>query len=87
MCSHCCLSAQNLKKNMATEDTAMQLYDLQQSELIRDPVTNTKALIAWSKDTILISFRGTANKQNALHDIQVPRSPVCLLCCSHAQHA
>ena len=49
----------------------MQLYDLQQIELLRDPVTNTKALVAWCKDTIVVAFRGTANKQNALHDIQV----------------
>ena len=56
---------------MSSEDTAMQLYDLQHIKLLRDPVTNTKALVAWCKDTIVVAFRGTANKQNALHDIQV----------------
>ena len=49
----------------------MQLYDLEQIHVLRDPVTNTKALVAWRKDVIVIAFRGTANKQNALHDIQV----------------
>lgn len=49
----------------------MQLYGLQQIELIRDSVTSTKAIVAWGKDTLVVSFRGTANKQNALHDIQV----------------
>ena len=62
---------QGFKTNVATEETAMQLYDLQQIELIRDSVTSTKAIVAWCKDTLVISFRGTANKQNALHDIQV----------------
>ena len=57
----------------------MQLYDLEQLQVLRDPVTNTKALVAWCKDVIVIAFRGTANKQNALRDIQVqiPGECVC----------
>ena len=66
---------QTLKVTTASEDQTMQLYNLENIELLRDPVTNTKALVAWNQDTIVISFRGTANKQNALHDLQVSSMP------------
>ena len=62
---------QTLKTTTASEDKAMELYNLERIELMRDPVTNTKCLVAWNQHTIVISFRGTANKQNAIHDIQV----------------
>ena len=49
----------------------MQLYDLEQLHLLRDPGTGTKALVAWGKQDLIISFRGTANIQNATHDAKV----------------
>ena len=54
-----------------TEETAMQLYNLEQVEVIRDPLTSTKCLVAWGPDTIVVAFRGTANRQNAALDIKV----------------
>ena len=36
-----------------------------------DPVLDTKALLAWNKDTVVLSFRGTASLANACSDIRV----------------
>ncbi|KAL3158681.1 hypothetical protein ABBQ32_011423 [Trebouxia sp. C0010 RCD-2024] len=61
-----------------TEETAMKLYNLEQVEVIRDPLTSTKCLVAWGPDTILVAFRGTANRQNAALDVKawlVPHIP------------
>lgn len=55
----------------ASEQTAMGLYNLEHLELLRDPSTSTKCLVAWGHDTVLVAFRGTANRQNAMHDIKV----------------
>ncbi|KAL0040544.1 hypothetical protein WJX77_010258 [Trebouxia sp. C0004] len=52
------------------KEMAMQLYNLEHLELVRDPLTNTKCLVAWGQDTVLVAFRGTANKQNAIHDLK-----------------
>ena len=49
----------------------MGLYNLEHLELVRDPVTSTKCLVAWGQDTCVVAFRGTANKQNAMHDVKV----------------
>lgn len=61
----------------------MQLYNLECLELLRDPETSTKCLVAWGQDTCLVAFRGTANRQNAVHDVKVcaphqQRTPLCL---------
>lgn len=55
----------------ASEQVAMELYDLEHLELIRDPITGTKCLVAWGPTTCIVAFRGTANKQNAKHDAKV----------------
>lgn len=52
------------------KETAMQLYNLEHLELVSDPLTNTKCLVAWGQDMVLVAFRGTANKQNAIHDLK-----------------
>ncbi|KAL0044911.1 hypothetical protein WJX82_001842 [Trebouxia sp. C0006] len=52
------------------KEAAMQLYNLEHVELVRDPLTNTKCLVAWGQDTVLVAFRGTANKENAIHDLK-----------------
>lgn len=55
----------------ASKDMAMALYNLEHLQLLRDPHTNTKCLVAWGQDTCVIAFRGTANRQNAVHDVKV----------------
>jgi len=59
----------------------MQLYNLEKLHMLRDPVTNTKCLVAWGGDTLLVSFRGTANRQNATHDVKVSQCQLFCLCC------
>lgn len=53
-----------------SEAKAMQLFNLQQMRLVREPVTGTKCLVAWGDNSLVISFRGTANLQNAKGDLQ-----------------
>lgn len=60
----------------------MQLYSLEKLHMLRDPATNTKCLVAWGSDTLLISFRGTANRQNATHDVKVSQCHLFCLCCT-----
>lgn len=55
----------------SSEQVAMGLYDLEHLELLRDPNTSTKCLVAWGANTCVVAFRGTANKQNAKHDAKV----------------
>jgi hypothetical protein len=52
-------------------DTAMSLYGLEHSEMYWEKAQDTKMLISWNKDTIVIAFRGTSSMANALADLQV----------------
>jgi len=52
-------------------DTAMGLYGLEHSELFWEKAQDTKLLISWNKDTIVIAFRGTSSMANAMADLQV----------------
>ena len=49
----------------------MDLYSLDELHMLRDPVTQTKCVVGWSADTLVVAFRGTANCQNATHDMKV----------------
>ena len=49
----------------------MRLYGLQELKTFRDPQRDAKALLAWNKATMVLSFRGTASFANALLDIKV----------------
>lgn len=55
-------------------ETAMALYGLEHSELFWEKALDTKLLMAWNRNTIVMAFRGTASFANALADLQV-----CLL--------
>lgn len=50
---------------------ALQFYKLSSYEVIRDEENVNKAVIAWGPSTILVSFRGTANRANVRQDLQV----------------
>lgn len=52
-------------------ETALGLYGLEHSELFWEKALDTKLLLAWNRDTIVIAFRGTASLANALADLQV----------------
>ena len=49
----------------------MGMLGLEQVQLFWERSLDTKVLIGWSADTIVISVRGTASLRNAIADIQV----------------
>ena len=48
----------------------MKLYDLTSFELLWERERDTKALMAWNEDTVVLAFRGTASLRNVIADIQ-----------------
>jgi hypothetical protein len=56
-----------------TLEGAMALYNLENFELMWERKLDTKALMAWNEDTVVLSFRGTASFRNVLADIKVRR--------------
>ena len=51
----------------------MELYGLKSFELLWERERDTKALIAWNDDTVMLAFRGTASLRNVIADIQARR--------------
>ena len=60
----------------------MGMLGLEQVQLFWERSLDTKVLIGWSADTIVVSVRGTASLRNAIADIQARCPP----CPHHAQH-
>ena len=54
-----------------TLETAMDLYGLEHSEPFWEKALDTKLLIAWNRERIVVAFRGTVSLPNALADVQV----------------
>ena len=48
----------------------MKLYNLTAFELLWERERDTKALLAWNDDTVVLAFRGTASLRNVLSDLQ-----------------
>ncbi len=67
-----------------TPEQGMGMLGLEQVQLFWERSLDTKVLIGWSPDTIVISVRGTASLRNAIADIQVPCAPSAHC---HGQHA
>ena len=51
--------------------TGLSLYGLTDSELFWELQTDTRCLMGWSQDKIVVSFTGTASMKNAVADMQV----------------
>ena len=49
----------------------MSLYGLRKFELLWERKLDSKALIAWNDDTVVLAFRGTASLANLWADLQV----------------
>lgn len=47
----------------------LAMFDLTDWELIYEPKTDTKALLAWGNNNLVISFKGTSSMENAITDI------------------
>lgn len=52
-------------------EVALNLYKLDHFELLWAPAEDTKCIMAWNRDTIVLAFRGTASLSNVLADLQV----------------
>ena len=50
---------------------AMRLFHLEKSELFWEKALDTKMLMAWNDNCMVLAFRGTASVANALADLQV----------------
>ena len=47
-------------------------------ELLVEPAEDTKVLVCWNRDSVILTFRGTASMTNVLADLQVcPSANVC----------
>lgn len=46
---------------------------------LQDPTLETKAIMGWSRKTVVLAFRGTASITNALYDLRVWGPPSVLL--------
>lgn len=72
-------------------DTALGLYKMTQSQSFWETKQDTRCLVGWGNNTVVVAFRGTASMKNALADLQVTFRPplysllpVCVCACMHA---
>lgn len=52
-------------------ETALSLYNLTHHEIIYEPETDTKALLAWNDELLLAAFKGTSSFENIKTDLNV----------------
>ena len=52
-------------------EAGMSMYGLSSCKLFWHAALDTKALLAWSQDTAVLAFRGTASLTNACSDLKV----------------
>ncbi|KAK9817845.1 hypothetical protein WJX72_003000 [[Myrmecia] bisecta] len=55
-------------------ETALGLYKLDQYQLFWERGMDTKCLMGWNRNTIVLCFRGTASFRNAVSDLQAWRT-------------
>lgn len=55
---------------MITAD-ALALFGFTDFEAIHDPGSDTRLLLGWRDGTLLLAFRGTASRANAVTDLKV----------------
>ena len=61
-----------------TLSTALSLYNMTESYYFWETEQDTRCLVGWGGNTVVVSFRGTASTRNALADVQVCPSSVSL---------
>ena len=62
---------------------AMSLYKLEQRHLFYDRTCETKVVVAWNRETILVCIRGSSHRVNFLQDLRV-RILACFVCLCHS---
>ena len=50
--------------------TALAMYGLPEARILCEESTDTRCLVAWSHDIIVVAFRGTASAVNVKADLQ-----------------
>lgn len=58
-------------KTTLTLETALSLYGMTESQSFWEIEQDTRCLMGWGNNTVVVSFRGTASMRNALADLQV----------------
>ena len=58
-------------RTILTLKTAMSLYQLTESESFWEVKQDTRCLVSWGSNHVVVAFRGTASVKNALADLQV----------------
>ena len=58
---------------------AMRMYGLTSLHEFWAPATDSRVLLAWSANTVLLTFRGTVSLQNARAAIRVGRMRTMLI--------
>jgi len=71
----------NLQRTVLSLATALSLYGLKDSELFWELQLDTRCLMGWNTNKIVVSFRGTASMRNAVADMQVGCGCCCHRCC------
>ena len=61
----------------------MSLYKLTDSETFWEVEQDTRCLVSWGHNTVVVAFRGTASMRNALADMQVRFTPCQSVCDKH----
>ena len=65
------VGTQGRKVERLSKELAMEMFGLDNLQLVRCEEANVKCLVAWGSGSLLLAFRGTANFTNALADIKV----------------
>lgn len=63
-----------------TLECALGLYSMSDSESFWEVDQDTRCLIGWGNNTVVVAFRGTASMRNALADMQVLAYEAFLSC-------
>lgn len=56
-----------------TTEAALALFGFTGFDAIHDPGSDTRLLLGWRDGTLLLAFRGTASRANAVTDLKVRR--------------
>ena len=56
---------------MQTQSYALGLFNLHSEECMHDEDLDTKMVMGWSDDCLVLAFRGTASKKNVITDLKL----------------
>ena len=71
-------SSASAAQTSLTLETALSLCHMNTSKTFYEVSQDTRCLVGWGSNSVVVAFRGTASVRNALADLQVPH---CALLC------